>query len=140
MYTLHYSVYSYTEVASFPGQIFCKEWKGEKCGLVSTYSAHTLSYAVKYGESPSFLLSTMLCFYCVDQEGLHTSLKPEEALVYLKTVVWSGCLSLEGRAIASLCASCGTSNCLEKTTRQYDHRRILRLQTKCTGQLSWPTQ
>ena len=80
------------------------EWKGGKCGLVSTDSAHALSYAVKYGESPYFPLSTVLCFYYVDQEGLHTSLKPEEALVYFTTVVWSKCLSLEGLAIASLCA------------------------------------
>ena len=69
---------------------------------MSTDNAHALSYAVKYGESPSFPLSTVLCFYCVDQEGLHTSLKPEEALVYLTTVVWSGCLSLEGQAIGQV--------------------------------------
>ena len=34
-----------------------------------------------------FPLSTVLCFYCVDQEGLHTSLKPEEPLVYFTTAV-----------------------------------------------------
>ncbi len=34
--------------------------------------------------------------YCVALEGLHTSLKPEQALIYQTTsamVVWSSCLS-----------------------------------------------
>ncbi len=93
---------------------------------MSTDSAHALSYAVKYGEFPSFPLSTVLCFYCVDQEGFHTSLKLKEALVYFTTVVWSGCLSLEGQAIASLCASYGTSNCCLR--RQPDHTTIVELE------------
>ncbi len=35
-----------------------------------------------------------LRFPYVGREGLHTSLKPEEALIYSMIVVWSGYLSL----------------------------------------------
>ncbi len=43
-----------------------------------------------------FCEAVAYAIYCVGLEGLHTSLKPEEALIYLydgRMTVWSSCLS-----------------------------------------------
>ncbi len=54
----------------------------------------------------------LYALYCVGQEGLHTSLKPEEALIYLYDGRMAGMMSELGavQAMASLCASYGASN------------------------------
>ena len=63
--------YSYIEVASFPGQFFCMEWNGGKCGLVCL---HALSYAVKcavkYGESIKVLILMNSMMTCTSEFSL----------------------------------------------------------------------
>ncbi len=54
---------------------------GEKYGLVIA-SVHALIRS-QIGNPFFFFYNLGLCPYCVRREGLHTSLKPEEALVYL---------------------------------------------------------
>ncbi len=81
-------------------------------------NAHALVYSPESGESPFFFLSfTMyisLALYCVVPEGFHTSLNPEEALIYTSmTVVWSGCLILD---LYRLWEVYGASSCYAKTT------------------------
>ena len=50
-------------------------------------SAHALVYSPESGESP-FSSFISLALYCVVPEGFHTSLKPEEVLIYL----YDGCM------------------------------------------------
>ncbi len=77
----------------------------------------------KLGNLPSLFLSNSevawlaSCDLCVGQEGLYTSLKPEEALIYLydgRTVGMSDLGSVQ--VMASLCASYGVAACEDNPT------------------------
>ncbi len=77
-------------------------------------SAHVLIHAAESGEPPfssmvKELTSCGLCLYCVGQDGLGTSLKPEEVLIYL----YNGHIMVGMSELGSVqaTASLGASNC-----------------------------
>ncbi len=77
------------------------------------------------GNPSSFSCSlavVLYAIYCVGQEGFYTSLKPEEALIYLYDGRMVGMMSRTGYGKSSCFLWC-FELLLAKTTRPYDHRR-----------------